>query len=69
MVCMETALPAKFEDTIREALGEHFVVPRPDRWQDIEKSPQRLEIMPNNADAVKMFMRERIEALDKARKE
>jgi len=48
---LETALPAKFEETIQEALGR-----RPDRpadLQDIESLPQRVEVMDADIAAVK----------------
>ena len=60
MVCLETALPAKFEQTMHEALGDHVKIPRPARWENIEQAPQRVEVLPNHADAVKMLMRERL---------
>ena len=60
IVCMETALPAKFDDTIKEALGKDFAVPRPEHYVGIEDKPQRITNMPNNAVAVKMFMKENI---------
>ena len=60
MVCMETALPAKFDDTIKEALGQDFAVPRPDNYIGIEDKPQKVVNMPNNVTAVKMFMKENI---------
>ncbi len=51
---LETALPAKFEETIVEALG---VSPgRPDSMRDIEKLPQRVEVMDVDAEAVKRFI-------------
>ena len=54
MICMETALPAKFDATIVEALGEH--APRPDRFAGIEKLPQRFEVLRPDADAVKSYI-------------
>lgn len=60
IVCMETALPAKFDATIKEALGADFEVPRPEHYVGIENKPQRIFNMPNNAVAVKMFMKENI---------
>ena len=42
-ICLETALPAKFDETIVEALGEH--APRPAGFEGIEKKPQRCEVM------------------------
>jgi len=54
MICLETALPAKFDDTIVEALGEH--APRPAGFEGIEKLPQRFEVMKPDAEAVKAFI-------------
>jgi threonine synthase len=56
MVCMSTALPVKFEDTVREALG--FVPPRPPRFVDI-KDPQKnaFTVMDADASALKEFIR------------
>jgi threonine synthase len=54
MVCLETALPAKFEDTIREALGER--PPRPQRFEGIEQAPQRFTVLRPDAGAVKQFI-------------
>ena len=39
MVCMETALPVKFEHTIKEALG--FVPERPDRFKGLEAAVRK----------------------------
>src|SRR5262249_53111605 len=54
MVCLETALPAKFEDTIREALGTP--PPRPARFEGLERRPQRFTVMKPDAGAVKQFI-------------
>jgi threonine synthase len=54
MICLETALPAKFDATIVEALGEH--APRPEAFEGIEKLPQRVEVMKPDAQAVKAFI-------------
>ena len=54
MICLETALPAKFEATIVEALGEP--APRPRGFEDIEKLPQRFEVMKPDPEAVKRFI-------------
>jgi threonine synthase len=54
MICLETALPAKFDATIVEALGEH--APRPARFEGIEKLPQRFEVMKPDPEAVKAFI-------------
>jgi threonine synthase len=54
MICLETALPAKFDATIVEALGEH--APRPARFEGLEALPQRVTHMKPDADAVKTFI-------------
>jgi len=54
MVVLETALPAKFADTIREALGRE--PERPAAFEGIEKLPQRFEVMPNDAAQVKALI-------------
>ncbi len=54
MVCLETALPAKFEASMIEALGRP--PQRPPQFVGIESLPQRFEVMPANADAVKAFI-------------
>jgi threonine synthase len=53
-VCLETALPVKFAETIREALG---VEPeRPQEFEGFESLPQRFEIMGVDAGAVKDYI-------------
>ncbi|HUL56856.1 MAG TPA: threonine synthase [Usitatibacter sp.] len=54
MICLETALAAKFDETIVEALGEH--APRPGRFEGIEKLPQRVTVMKPDPEAVKRFI-------------
>jgi threonine synthase len=41
MICLETALPTKFEETILEALGRP--APRPKGLEYLESLPQRVE--------------------------
>ncbi|MDP5237914.1 threonine synthase [Uliginosibacterium sp. 31-16] len=53
-IVLETALPAKFEETIIEALGEKPW--RPASMQNIEALPQRVEVMDVNVQAVKDFV-------------
>ncbi|MFS6938187.1 threonine synthase [Neisseria animaloris] len=55
VVCLETALAAKFENTIREAVGE-VAVPRPAALAALEKLPQRVQVVPNDTDAVKAII-------------
>jgi threonine synthase len=54
MVVLETALPAKFGDTIREALDRE--PERPDGYADIESLPQRFEVMPADVDRIKGYI-------------
>jgi threonine synthase len=54
MVVLETALPAKFEDALVEALGE--VPPRPDSLKGIEELPQKFTVMDVSVDAIKQFV-------------
>jgi len=51
LVCLETALPAKFSATLVEALGREPA--RPEAYRDIEKLPQRVEVIMPDARAVK----------------
>ncbi|MEQ1533159.1 MAG: threonine synthase [Sideroxydans sp.] len=50
LICLETALPAKFAETIQEALGRQ--PERPESMVGIEDLPQRCEVM--DADVVKL---------------
>ncbi len=54
LVCLETALPAKFEDAIREALGRE--PERPADLVGLEDLPQRVETMNPDAQAIKDFI-------------
>jgi len=54
LVCLETALPAKFEDAIQEALGR--APERPAGLENLESLPQRYEVMDASADQVKAFI-------------
>lgn len=55
-ICLETALPAKFEDTMHAALGK--IPPRPPGYADIEKAEKNLTVVDANAEAVKQLVRE-----------
>ena len=50
-ICLETALPAKFEASIVEALGRKPA--RPPGFEGIEALPQRVEVMDIDVEAVK----------------
>ncbi|MGQ9686285.1 MAG: threonine synthase [Thiobacillaceae bacterium] len=54
LVCLETALPAKFEDAIREALGR--APERPAGLENLEALPQRVEVMDADTQAVKDYI-------------
>lgn len=54
MIVLETALPAKFNETIREALGRD--AERPAGFENIEALPQRFEVMTPDAAKVKAFI-------------
>jgi threonine synthase len=54
MVVLETALPAKFEESIQEALGR--APERPADLAGLENLPQRFEVMSPDADAIKRFI-------------
>ncbi|MFD1243780.1 threonine synthase [Paralysiella testudinis] len=58
IVCLETALAAKFADTIAEAVGKDIPIPRPAALADLETLPQRVTVLPNNPTAVKMVIKE-----------
>lgn len=56
VLVLETALPIKFAETIREALGRE--PERPSRFEGIESLPKRVQVMPADAEAVKHYMAE-----------
>ena len=58
LICLETALPAKFEETIIEALGRK--PERPAMMQGIENLPQRVEVMDADLAQLKTFIAARI---------
>ena len=54
MIVLETALPAKFNETIREALGRD--AERPAGFENIEALPQRFDVMPADVDRIKQYI-------------
>lgn len=54
MLVLETALPAKFEDAISEAIGQ--LPERPAPLKGLEQLPQRFEVMDADVDAIKAFI-------------
>ncbi len=60
LICIETALPAKFAATIQEALG--YEPERPPAYAGLEALPQRFATLPADAAAVKAFVAEHAHA-------
>ncbi|MFZ6773638.1 threonine synthase [Undibacterium sp. SXout7W] len=54
MIVLETALPAKFNETIQEALGRD--AERPAGFERIEDLPQRFEVMAADVNQMKAFI-------------
>ena len=54
MIVLETALPAKFNETIREALGRD--AERPPGFENIEALPQRFDVMNADVAQVRKFI-------------
>jgi threonine synthase len=51
LLCLETALPVKFAETIREALGRE--PERPAEFAGLEELPQRYEVIDADVELVK----------------
>jgi threonine synthase len=60
LVCIETALPAKFATTIREALGRE--PDRPEAYANLEARPQRCERLPADVTRLKALIEARARA-------
>jgi threonine synthase len=58
LICLETALPVKFSETIFEALG--FNPPRPAGLEALEDLPQRCQVMDADAAAVKRYIAQNV---------
>ena len=54
LICLETAQPVKFADTIAEALGR--APARPSGFEDLERRTQRFEVIEADAEAVKRII-------------
>lgn len=54
MICLETAQPAKFEETIVEAIGR--APERPAAYADLESKPQCVDTMPADAQQLKDYI-------------
>ncbi len=60
LICLETALPVKFSESIVEATGHEPA--RPAGYENLESLPQRYVVMNADADAVKAFITEKVQA-------
>ncbi len=56
MLVIETALPAKFSETIEQALGRP--APRPPGFEDLEMRPQRVVELPCDVASVRDYIKE-----------
>jgi len=54
LICIETALPAKFASTIREALGRD--PERPPAYEALETRPQRFDVLPADVARVRAYI-------------
>jgi threonine synthase len=54
LICLETALPVKFADTIRAALGRE--PERPSELAGLEERPQRFQVVPRDVGALKRYI-------------
>jgi threonine synthase len=54
MIVLETALPAKFEETIVEALN--IKPPRPAGFDNIESLPKRFDVLPASVEQLKTYI-------------
>lgn len=57
-IVLETALPTKFAQTVKDALG--FEPSRPKRFDGIEALPRQVSVLENDADALKRFIIEKL---------
>jgi len=58
LICLETALPAKFSESIVEAIGHE--PNRPAGYENLENLPQRYEVMNADVVAIKTFIAEHV---------
>jgi threonine synthase len=54
LVCLETALPVKFAETIREALGRE--PERPAEFAGLEERPQRVKVIEQDVELLKRLI-------------
>ena len=56
LICLETALPAKFAESIQEAIGHE--PERPAGFENLESLPQRFVVKDADVQAVKAYIDE-----------
>ena len=61
LICLETALPVKFSESIVEAIGHEPA--RPAGYENLESMPQRYVVMNADTDAVKAFIVEQTQRI------
>ena len=64
MVCLETALPAKFEETVQEAVGR--TPERPERFAGIEQARKVFEVLPNDVNRLKAYIAQNLQAAERS---
>src|SRR5690606_16577596 len=57
MLVLETALPAKFSETIEQATGQE--APVPDHLKSLADLPQKVVIMDNDVEAIRDYIKAR----------
>ncbi len=56
LICLETALPAKFAETIQEAIGTDPALP--ESFRSLATLPERFEVFDADSDAIKAYVAE-----------
>jgi L-threonine synthase (EC 4.2.3.1) len=54
LVCLATAHPAKFPETVSKAIGQSFKLP--EEVERLKYLPHRVEVLPNDVEAVKAYL-------------
>lgn len=60
LICLETALPVKFSESIQEAIGHESK--RPSGFENLEDLPQRFVVKEANAETIKSYIHEQCHA-------
>ena len=57
MICLETALPIKFSETVFESIGK--IPHTPEKFFDIEKKPQKIKKIDANVEVLKNYIKKK----------